>query len=396
MNLEERLVAPLECAAGESGAAASLSVHAHVGLDALCACRDAWEALAEAAEVGPFQRPGLLIPLARELYSEDDAPVPFLVEVREQDRPIAFLPLIRLQRRGLDLVQWLGEPICEYGDMIADPRADRAGALEAALADKKALAGVDVIQLRKVRADAQIAPAFSYPGAIALEPREAPYIALSRYPTLDAYHATLNARSRKSRRRARRKMEEAGSLSFTVLKPGEEAAMMTGLAIAYKKAWLEAEGLASRTFMAPVNTRSLMAMAETPGTGCRVSVLKLGDAPAAIEIGFIAGGDYLSYLAAMAPDHIALGPGKIQLEETLVWASGENIRRFDLLAPADPYKLGWAEDQIGVSDLVLPRSLAGKLHTALFLKMLRPGLKGLFHMVPRDLRRVVAKKILHG
>ena len=65
---------------------------------------------------------------------------------------------------------------------------------------------------------------------------------------------------------------------------------------------------------------------------------------------------------------------------------------YDLLSPADGYKLAWADAVMGVTDWVIPLSAKGWVFARLYLGLARPALKAALGAMPASLRRLVADR----
>ena len=76
----------------------------------------------------------------------------------------------------------------------------------------------------------------------------------------------------------------------------------------------------------------------------------------------------------------------------LAQAFGTDARTYDVLSPADGYKLAWADAAMGVTDWVLPQSAKGWVFATLYLGLARPALKAALGAMPASLRRLVADR----
>src|SRR5262249_8918299 len=160
-----------------------------------------------------------------------------IVTGRRQGRLIVLWPLVIARSGGLKLVGWMGEPVSQYGDVLIENVPDKAALLLQSwrfLADQL---GADAINLRKVRADAQIAPLL---GALALNRvsgAEAPYLDLASAPDFAHYERRYSQKARKNRRRLMRRLEEQGPVLITRHTGGTEARSAALAALALKRAW---------------------------------------------------------------------------------------------------------------------------------------------------------------
>jgi hypothetical protein len=105
------------------------------------------------------------------------------------------------------------------------------------LCDALKTAGTDVLLLRKVREDSGLFEALSQHGQSQRAKDLAYYIDLEAHGTFAKYDALFSARTRRNRRQRMQKLEQqAGSLSFEVLR-GEDAAQAFNIASEWKRRW---------------------------------------------------------------------------------------------------------------------------------------------------------------
>jgi CelD/BcsL family acetyltransferase involved in cellulose biosynthesis len=86
------------------------------------------------------------------------------------------------------------------------------------------------------------------------------------------------------------------------------------------------------------------------------------------------------------------GAGVLLLEETIAKSFASGCRTFDLLAPADGYKLDWADGVAGIADWALPLSFKGWAFARLYLGFARPTIKAALCAMPVSLRRLLAAR----
>ena len=320
---------------------------------------------------------------------------PYIIAARRAGEVVFILPLMIVRKRGLAVAQWLGDPLFEYGDGLAAQGLDIRVAFADALRTIRNDGRIAAIHLRKVPDSAVIAPALSGRARV-LGEEEARYIDLTSYDSIEDWRQTLNPKTRKSRRRRAKKLQELGTVSFEIVQGGNEARQLMEAAIQLKADWMKENGLVSRTFMDQTACDRLIDLAEDRKAGIVMSALRVEGKLAAVEAGCRSGYAYYSYIGAMAPEFAAYGPGNIQLEATLDWAIGEGLKWFDLLAPADPYKASWAAQSQRVCDYALPLGLAGRAYVDWFLGRLRPLAKATFENTPELLRKKISDHLLQA
>jgi CelD/BcsL family acetyltransferase involved in cellulose biosynthesis len=325
---------------------------------------------------------------------------PIVILGWDGDTLAAAIPLTLNRSPVLTTIEWMGEPFTEYGDVLARPdvspeaianllqegtrqAADRAG-------------GIDVVMLRKVRADATIAPALRQLGLTEQNEREAPFVVLPRELDRESLISRFSANMRKELRRKRRKLEAQGNLSFAVHRSGPEAEKAVEKALIFKSEWLACRGLTSRAF-SEGRERALIQQVlksqnkdESPKAGVAVSELALDGRTLASEIGFYQGSRYYAFLGSYDEAMADWGAGTLQMEETMLWCSAQGFECYDLFAPADSYKLRWTTDTVAVKDFSKAYTMSGKAMLA-YRQKLRPGLKSAYEQMPPALRKPLSK-----
>ncbi len=282
---------------------------------------------------------------------------------------------------------WLGDPLTQYGDIIvAQNPASDAWIVEAW---KVFLAqpDIDLLYLRKVRTDAAIASfldaqAYNLPG-----PQSAPAIDLTRFKNWQDLDATSKRKHQKDRARYRRRFGEIGNLHFEMFEPGIVAQQSARQALLFKKTWLKKYGYTSA--LVNETTEDLVLQLARGGPNpvqCLVSVLYLDREPLAVEIGFGWQKYYYAHIGTYNPWFGKFGPGRLLMEEAVQALMARGFETYDLLAPADHYKLEWSNIEVGVRDHALPVTLRGSTHMGVYLKVIRPGIKNLYERLPTTIR----------
>lgn len=269
---------------------------------------------------------------------------PLVAVFRRKGRGAALLPLRCERLLGARVAVALVHPLAQYTDIIGEALHPHELAL---LCTRLSARGIDVLLLRKVRADSGLHEALARHGKSQRAGETALYIDLAAYGTFAAYEASFSGSTRRNRRQRRQKLEAlAGPLSFEVLR-GEKALPAFDAALTWKQAWLAERGMSSPVLDGG-RWEQLLRSTVTSGAAI-VSVLRAGGSPVAVEIGFAQGATYAAYLGAFAPDYSAASPGQEQMLRTIAWCFDAGFARYDLLAPADDYKRQWARRDTGVA-----------------------------------------------
>lgn len=292
----------------------------------------------------------------------------------QDERLLMVLPLVTTRSAGLIKLQWMGAPVSQYGDALITTGKIAPILLHTALAIGARETGADLLDLSKVREDAAIAPVLSELGAQIVATRQAPYIDLSRVHTRDAYLRRFSSNNRKQKRRRRRRLEEIGLIDFVCHSAGTEASRESVLAIRHKR---RAKLIAQRS---KLDRRFEFFFEElcgstNAGIGSLVSVLSCGGHAIAREIGLTCKEGYFSHVGVFDRGYSRYGPGALQMDNTIAQCIELGTRSYDLLAPADDYKVAFADGAVTVRDYLYPLTRRGTLYANLALKLGRPFTK---------------------
>jgi CelD/BcsL family acetyltransferase involved in cellulose biosynthesis len=324
--------------------------------------------------------------------AEGTGPSLAIVTGRRNGRLIMVWPLVSERVAGLSQLSWMGDPVSQYGDVLVEP--DAVPFLAKAWAFIARELKPDLLRLRKVRDDAEIATLLGDLNAFAAERHEAPYLDLASAPDFETFERRYSPRSRRNRRRLSRRLQELGPLGFERCREGSRARELAIEAIELKRDWLKERGLVSPALSDPrfASFFADVAHAAVRPTGCEVSALTSGDDRAAIEITLRCLDRVIMHVIVFNLKYEKAGAGVLLLERTFAQSFGTNTRTFDLLSPGDSYKLAWADASIGVVDWVIPLSARGWVYARLYLGLARPALKAALDAMPTSLRRLVAER----
>lgn len=282
---------------------------------------------------------------------------PMVAAVLRDGVPVTLLPLRRERMIGVRTAVPLVAPLAQYADTIGLPLSPADMPDFCAALSRH---GLDVLIFRKVREDGGLYDALSYYGHPQNAHERALFIDLDGYRTFDAYDASFSGATRRNRRQRKQKLEsQRGALSFSILR-GAEALPAFELALDWKRQWLAQRGTSSAVFDGGP-WEGLLRSTVASGAAI-VSVLAAGGVPAAVEIGYEDRASYLSYLGAFDPELSSFSPGQEQMLRTIAWCFARGFARYDLLAPADDYKLQWTRTGTGVAinDYALPLTHVGR------------------------------------
>lgn len=315
-----------------------------------------------------------------------------IVTSRRAGRLIMVWPAV-LTRGPIRRLDWMGEPVSQYGDVLAEPGPDTPRLLRQAWELLIRSARPDVVSFRKTRTDAVVAPLLAGIASAPVCRDTAPFADLSGAESFDAYaERRWSSKARKNRRRQMRRLEEIGPVALERHACGDEASRLARHAIAVKRQWLADRGLVSPALADPAYEDFFAAVASgrEHASGCRVSTLKVNGEPAALEIALRCRERTALHIIAYDAAFEKGGAGAALMEAGIRDALAEGVTCFDLLGPGGGYKDEWTDGAIGLDDWVVATSVKGRIYADAWLGFLRPRLKTAANTMPRTLRKLLA------
>ncbi len=316
---------------------------------------------------------------------------PCIVTGRRNGRLVMIWPLASERVRGITQIFWMGEPVSQYGDVVIEDLPDAADVMAAGWAFLAANAKSDVVRLRRIRADAAVAPLMTAIGARISDRQKAPYLDLASAKSFADYEQRYSPRSRRNRRRLARRIDEQGGLIFRRYKGGPDARALAVKALELKAVWLKDRGLVSHAIADARMARFFADAAEgqEKSTSCVVAALETNGEPAALEVSFACKGHLAMHVIVFNLSYEKSGAGVLLLEQSIRDGFDDGLQTYDMLAPGDNYKLDWADNTIEVLDWVKPLSLAGFAYARVYLGFFRPRAKAAIGAMPQSLRRIM-------
>lgn len=246
-------------------------------------------------------------------------------------------PLRIMRDMAVSIATDLADPVAQYSDVMGAPMDGESLAL---LGHRlRTDFGADALLARRVRSDSGLDSGLADVATV-IDQNEAPFADLAAFGSFERYLASFSKATARKIRQRRARLENAhGALSFESLQ-GDRAREAVQIAAGWKRAWLGAQALTSRVFDGIANEALLIEASAAPNANA--SVLRAGNRAIAIELGFISGPHYAAYLGTFDPAFAAYSPGQEQMLRTIEWAFAQGFERYDLLSPADSYKLHWS------------------------------------------------------
>jgi CelD/BcsL family acetyltransferase involved in cellulose biosynthesis len=355
-------------------------------LDAFEALRPEWDALFDRAAMPQqlFQSHSFLSHWARHYF--DRSMTLHIIAGRQAGRLVMIWPLVRRRRLGFTLLQFMGSPVAQFGDILLDPEAETRALAEGGWAEIEH-SGADLFLAQKVRADSAF---FGLPGArrpVAVQCQQAPFADLAVRVCGDGPGSAYSPRDRSSYRRRMKRLAEHGSLAFRAFMPGPDSARLAQQAIVFKLGQLKRSAILSTTLSDPRFAAFFQDCAADPASALRISTLERAGRPIGIDLSFDCKGKSFGHVIASDPECEREGVGGLLIHHVFAAAKARGSTAFDMMAPADPYKLRHADGQTGVGDQAFAFTRLGRLYCALVLKHARPWAKGLVKKLPAGLLR---------
>ncbi len=394
MNSPATLVAAEQAStAGEHAPGGSLKIALVMDRKGFASLRDEWTALFErvADPQQVFQSHAFLDCWARHYL--DDRMTLSILTGRVDGRLVMVWPLVRRRHAGLDTLGFMGAPVAQFGDLLIEKSSDAEMWLGAGWAAVRGL-GADLFEARKIRADSAFSRCPIGDRTLAYDHQEAPFTDLDRRVGGDEPGNVYSAKERSNYRRHLRRLAERGKIAFHDHLPGAEAAKLAAQAIVLKREWLSRNSILSPTVADPrfeAFFRDIAADSEN-GSPLRVSVVECDGRPIGIDLSFDCKGRAFGHVLATDPGYEREGVGGILVHRVFANARQRGNAVFDLLAPADPYKLQHADGSTSVRDIVVPFTLRGRLFSELVPGRLKPLMKAVVRLLPARLLKLVASR----
>lgn len=298
-------------------------------------------------------------------------------------------PFVVNRSGGVATLSFMGDPVSQYGDVLVADGPDMQRDLRAAFDFVLGRAKIDLVNLRKVRSDAAIAPLLQERGASLIDGQTAPYVAFEGASDYAAFEQRYAKAARKNRKRQLRRLQDVGETSFVRYTEGAAQGEAVGLALALKRDWLKQRGLVSPA-VTDARTEGFFrdcVSGRGPATGVEVAAVICDGRVAATEIAIQCKDRVAVHLIAYDQQFEKTGAGALLMEDSIRRACQSGKAVLDLLAPGTAYKFDWADRSVDVGDRVLGLSTAGKLYASVYLTRMRPAAKAFIEQMPAVVRR---------
>lgn len=317
-----------------------------------------------------------------------------IITGRVGGRLVMVWPLVRRRQAGVDTVGFMGAPVAQFGDLLVEKDSDTQAWLGAGWAAVRGLRA-DLFEARKIRADSAFLRCPIDGRTIVYDHQEAPFTDLGQRVGTDGPGNAYSAKERSNYRRHVRRLAERGETTFHEHLPGQQAAELASQAVTLKREWLSRSSILSPTVADPrfeAFFRDIAADRQNDSP-LRVSVIKCDGRPVGIDLSFDCKGRAFGHVLATDPGYEREGVGGILVHRVFANARQRGNTVFDLLAPADPYKLQHADGSTSVRDVVVPFTPRGRLFSELVLRRLKPLVKTAARLLPARLLQHAASRL---
>lgn len=306
-------------------------------------------------------------------------------------------PWVVKQTYGLRILEPMGGLMSCFDDALIMDTQENKGILESAWTYLVEQAEVDVIELRAVHEQANIASLMHSVGNTPVKSTVASVIDVQGYEDFDSYLASRSKKMRQNQRRSLRSLRQLGEVRAS----GDDREISVDLALdtclEFKSQWLKARGLSGKTLVTDEALRFLKEIGNhyrqnSRDAGMGISTLYLDENLISLGIGFRYQNYHFEYLAGFDYEYEHFGPGRLGMEYGIRDCFEKKFSGFDMLTPATPFKKIWTENTPKVAHYIMPASLRGKLYRDLYVRRLRPRLKQVYKSLPS----IVKSRMLPG
>ncbi len=303
------------------------------------------------------------------------------------DRLVMVWPLVMKGGFPFRRLSWMGEPVSQYGDALVAHSAWRDDWMAQGWKAVMSL-GADIAYLRKVRADSNVALLLENRSNAKCFSTGAPYLELSSAPDFETYEKRYPAKLRSSRRRYLRRLQDEGSITFEEATNGPLGRSLSEKAILQKLSWVERHGVIAPNIMDPRFRRFFddVSSGFDRQVDLRTVAVLCDGEPVGIEISVLCKGHLFGHVIAYSPDFEKKGIGTVLAEFAIKAAHDHGFKVYDLLAPADAYKMQWADGITQVKDWAVPLSPVGSMFANSWMSVVRPYLKASLERTPMAIR----------
>lgn len=315
----------------------------------------------------------------------------FVLSGYQNSKLVFLFPLMMTSLHGLRTLQWLSEPLGQYGDILCARGQDVSSWMTQALEFISSTKAVDLVRLRHIRGDSLAQPFVNQMMVDAKYDERAPFLDLTTFKTESEYDARYSSTQRKRRKKIRKSLEDLGEVTFNTLLPGAESDGAVSKSIIEKNAWLADRGRYNRVMGCARHVEFLKTLTKAKSSSFEMITTELRAAanPVSWEIGFRYRGTHFAYITSHMNKLTDLSPGRLHMDLSQRAALAAGQKRFDLMVPYDLHKESWSSGMVEANDFYYPTSAIGRIYGATYLRTLRPLIRKIYYKLSPAVLRLL-------
>lgn len=307
-----------------------------------------------------------------------------------------------LMRDGLQ-VRLLASDKAEYRGLIVEDSPQAGFWMQTAWDTLKTFKNVDVFHFQDVQSGSPLAQFLRGKKGFGWEHRKrSRVIRLDRFANWENYATTLPKKLRSDQRRQWRRLADTGDpVRLKVLDSKEEIEEGLNWLFHHKLKWLKINGINETTFGSPEYVSFIHDAVQNAFNSKDVLYfmkLCVGEIIISAGYGYKSGDVFTFYMFAYDISWQTYSPGRLLLEKMLRWGFQSSVVLFDLMPGEESYKGIWANDELGVTDYVLPVTLRGLVKVKLSASGAsiladKKWLKTVSQCLPDEFRRSISRTL---
>ncbi len=314
--------------------------------------------------------------------------------LRKNDELILIWPMMVVNSgSGIKSLTFLTEPLGQYSNIIFNPDQFTLEIGKKVWEFIKKNNAVDVINLDMYPAASLLKQILQNKGFVEKSKKYSSSLNMKIIGTWEEYTASLSKKRRKQRRQNRNKFVNSGNLEYETFYGGDDQySTLVSLALEWKVDWLYKTGR-RETALSNHQTSELLSILhgspdndQSAPDGAVLGVLKFNGAPIAIEIGMCLNSRYYSYIGAFDWEFRNMSPGKVQMENTQMWAKEVGIVDFDYLGDPADYKAAWTNTYDELESRTFPLTMRGFFYSIFWKAYVRPMARKVFNKMDAEKR----------
>jgi len=311
--------------------------------------------------------------------------------LRSNDELIMVWPMMLVKSRAnINKLTFLSSPHAQYSNIIYNKELFSVDVGKKIWKYIRSTSKADVIILDQYPLNSLLKEIIAKNGIVEKSQIYASILNLDGFATWEEYQSSLSRNQRKQRRQRRNRISKLGELSFEIHYGGSDRYKeLVELALRWKQVWLHEEGRRATLLSKESTKEFLLQLAgnnRADGNldshhlpnGAVLGVLSVDSTPVGIEIGMCLNGHYYCYLGAFEWEYRHLSPGKIQMEESQMWAKKVGMQKFDLLCDPAEYKSKWSNQKEAFQSRSVPITMRGFFYCTLWKAYISPAIRLIF------------------